>query len=97
MDWIKELKIGDKVFQIERHKNIPNGFWKWKGFVMKIESNYIEVKYHREPVAWLEEARLEMKKKAQGNIDKTYDESWVKNYFAPDGTINIERWQENFV
>ena len=92
MDWIKELKIGDMVFQVERHKIAPDGICKWKGIVTKIEKNYIEVKHHREPTAWLEDARSEMKRNASGNIDKTYDDTWTKNYFAPDGSININRY-----
>jgi hypothetical protein len=90
-DWIKNLKVGDKVFQVERNKLIPTGFWKWKGVVTKIESNFIEVKYCREPVDWLEDLRVKMKKNSNSNIDSTYNDNWIKNYFAPDGTINIEQ------
>ena len=88
-EWIKNLKISDKVYQIEYHNKIPNGSHSWKGIVTLIESNYIEVKWTREPTDWLEDARREMKKGSSNNFDRTYFENWTKNYFDPNGKINI--------
>ena len=65
------MKLNDEVWQIERHKLIPNGLHKWKGIVTKIETNYIEVKWNREPVDWLEDLRREMKKNSSNNFDST--------------------------
>ena len=90
-DWIKELKVGDSVWQIERHPKIPDGFHKCKGVVVKIEPNYIEVKWMREPTAYIEDLRREMKKNSVGNMDATYNFQFTKNYFSPDGSINIEK------
>lgn len=92
MEWIKFLNIGDTVWQIEMNKSIPNGFHKWKGKIVKIETGYIEVKWQREPTLFLEETRKEMKKGSSNNFDRTYFEQWTKNYFAPDGSINIEQY-----
>ena len=93
MDWIKELKIGDNVFQIERHPTMPNGEWKWNAIVTKIESNYIETTFERDRnLEWLQELVKKL-----SPIHRTYQRNWIKNYDGTDGTINIERWQENFV
>jgi hypothetical protein len=90
-EWIKNLKVGDKVFQVEINKLIPTGSHKWKGVVVSIESNYIEVKSNREPIDWLEDLRVKMKKGSSNNFDSTYSTNFTKNYFAPDGMINIEK------
>lgn len=85
-DWIKNLKVGDKVYTIERHANMPGGSYKWKSEITIIESSYIETMYRRERgLAWLEGACLKL-----SVIHRTFEKTWSKNYFAPDGTINIE-------
>ena len=91
MEWIKNLSIGDKVWQLERHKLIHNGYHKWKGVVTIVETNYIEVKWYREPIDWLEDLRVRMKKGSSTNIDSTYSVNYTKNYFSPAGEINIEK------
>ena len=86
-DWIKELKVGDLVYTIERHKNCPNGLWKWESTVIAIDSGYIETKYSRPmDLAWLNEL---VKQLAPNH--RTFDTQYIKNYFGPDGSINIER------
>ena len=82
--WIKELKIGDEVINIERN---GNRIWKWKAKVIAIESNYIETTYARD---WKNEELLALCKNLAPN-HRTFSTQYVKNYFAPDGTINIEK------
>jgi hypothetical protein len=85
-NWIKNLKVGDSVYTIDRHKNIPGGSWKWKSEITIIESSYIETVYRRERgLAWLEAAILKL-----APNHRTFEKTWSKNYFAPDGSINIE-------
>jgi hypothetical protein len=86
MKWIKNLKVGDEVYTIERHKNLPNGSYKWKSKVIKIEPNYIETVYERDyKLEWL----LDLCENLASN-HRTFDTQYVKNYFSPDGVINIE-------
>ena len=85
--WITDLKIGDIVYTIERHKDIPGGEWKWKSVVTKIESNYIETEFERERLDWLEELT---KKLAVHH--RTYQKQFVKNYFY-NNEINITQYK----
>lgn len=80
--------VGDKVFQIERHLNIPNGEWKWEAVVTKIEKSYIETVSERDhTLEWL----LELTNKLAGN-HRSFNKVWTKNYYSPDGKINIEKY-----
>ena len=86
-DWIKNLKIGDEVITIERNGLLPNGFYGWKSIVVKIETNYIETEYTRDRnLDWLNELVKKL-----SPIHRTFIKQTCKNYFAPDGTINIEK------
>lgn len=87
-DWIKELKIGDEIYTIERHIKIPNGFWKWKSKVIDIQSNYIETEYRRDfKLDWL---LLDCNNLAVNH--RTFDRQFIKNYFNTlTGEINIEK------
>ena len=86
-EWISNLKIGDFVYYIENHPGIPGGKWKWKAEVVKIESNYIETVHQRERgLAWLEAVTLKL-----ASNHRTFSKTWNKNYFGPEGGINIEK------
>ena len=81
------MKVGDEVYTIERNPNIPGGSWKWRSIIVKIESNYIETTYCRERgLDWLEAATL----KLSAN-HRTFNKTWSKNYYGPDGSINVEK------
>ena len=84
MEWIKELKIGDRVLSIERY---GDRIWKWESVVIKIESNYIETSYERD---WKNEELLLLAKGLAPN-HRTFTKQYVKNYFSPAGEINIEK------
>lgn len=86
-EWVKDLKVGDKVYSIERHPRLPNGSWKWESVIIKIESNYIETEYKRVEYDWL----IEMTKNLAPH-HRTFSKQTVKNYFGPDGSINIEHF-----
>jgi hypothetical protein len=87
---VHELKIGDYVFQIEKHPEIPGGIWKWKAKVVAIESNYIETEYARDrSVEWL---RAITNRLAPNH--RTYNTGWCKNYYDPKGCINLEPYTE---
>lgn len=80
------VSVGDKVWQIENCRDFPNGTWKWEAIVVKAESNYIETEYCRDRnLLWLQEL---VKKLSPHH--RTYERTWEKNYFSPDGSINIE-------
>jgi hypothetical protein len=87
-EWIANLKVGDSVYTIERCKSYPDGVWKWESKVTGIsESSCIETVFERDyKLQWL----LELTKDLAPN-HRTYAKTWTKNYFAPDGTINIEQ------
>lgn len=85
MEWIKNLKIGDKVITLELTRK---GTWKWDSIVTKIESSYIETTYTRD---WNNLELLELCKDLDNN-HRTFSEQIVKNYFGADGSINIERY-----
>ena len=85
-DWISNLNVGDSVYTIERHKKIPNGFWKWESKVTAIETNYIETCFERDyNLEWLLEQCKDL-----APYHRTFSKQWVKNYFAPERSINIE-------
>lgn len=89
-EWLKELKIGDKIYQVERHPSMPNGKSLWKAEVTKIETNYIETVCERDnTLEWL----LELTKKLANN-HRTFNKVWTKNYYGPDGSINVEKYFE---
>lgn len=77
-EWIKDLKIGDKVLTIERH-------FKWVSEIITIESNYIETAYHRDRNnEEINELIIDLAKN-----HRSYSKLFVKNYFGIDGNINI--------
>lgn len=84
MGWYKDLKIGDKVVTLEI---TPHKMWKWESVISKIEKGYIETKYVRD---WNDLELLELCKNLAPN-HRTFSEQTVKNYFGPDGSINIEK------
>ena len=75
-NWIKNLVAGSKVLVIERWMNEVN---KFEGEVAEVTNAYIETK-HRRPLRgdW-------------NHYFHVYDEIKTKNYFSPDGEINIEQ------
>lgn len=83
MEWIKNLKVGDKVLTLERN---VYGVWKWESEVISTANNYIETLYRRDEN---NEMLTELVAKLAPN-HRTYMRQWVKNYFGPDGSINIE-------
>lgn len=86
-DWIKNLKIGDDVLQVERHPNITNRVWRWKAKVYRIEPNFIETEFFRDSgEEWLVEQT-----KRLAVYHRTFITVWQKNYFdLKDGTIDLE-------
>jgi hypothetical protein len=88
------MKVGDIVYTIERHKDIPNGEWAWKSKVVRIESNYIETEFCREPEPWLLE--LLDKQISEGILSSrarsfTFNKITIKNYFNPiTNEINVK-------
>lgn len=87
-EWVKNLKIGDKVYQIERHPSIPNGKCNWSAIVIKIENNYIETEYSRDQnVEWLKILTLKL-----ASNHRTFGTNTQKNYFDNDGNTNIENF-----
>ena len=86
-DWIKELKVGDLVYTIERHKNCPDGLWKWKSTIIAIDECYVETTYSRSwDLKWLNDLANNL-----APNHRTFDTQYIKNYFGPDGSINIEK------
>jgi hypothetical protein len=86
-EWISNLKVGDSVYTIERCKSYPDGVWKWVSKVTVVESNYIETVFERDyNLEWLREATKNLVP-----YHRTYQKTTIKNYFVPDGTINIEQ------
>ena len=79
VNWISELRIGDEVVTVE-----TGGKWilKNKSTVINIERMYIETSFFRELNPAIEDG-------LQGN-HRTYDKQFMRNYFAPDGSIGIE-------
>lgn len=90
MEWISNLKVGDPVHQIEVGSD--GNIYKWKGKVFAIESNYIEVEYNRDfnNEDYLNLIQKLLKDGKLSVIHRTFERTWIKNYFSPDGTINIE-------
>lgn len=85
--WIKDLKVGDKVYQVERSPKIPGGKWQWEAVVTKIDPAYIETAFERDSsLEWLQEIIESL-----APNQRTYGKITMKNYYAPDGTINIEK------
>lgn len=85
-EWVKDLKVGDDVFQVEKHPTMPNGEWHWKAKIIKIESNYIETEYCRDRnLEWL----MVLTKKLAPH-HRTYSPQFCKNYFSPNGEINLK-------
>lgn len=84
MDWIKDLKVGDSIFQIEKHKDITNGFCLWNAVITKIEPNFIETSWTRD---WNQEWLINLCKKLAPN-HRTFSPQTTKNYFN-NGNINI--------
>ncbi len=83
---ILNVCIGDSVLTIERHPNYPNGIWKWESRVVAVENNYIETTYERpRDLDWLKELVKNL-----DPLHRTFERTWIKNYYAPDGTINVE-------
>jgi hypothetical protein len=83
--WIRDLKVGDKVLTIEKGHNVPGIEPNSDGLcilesvsvIIKIETNYIETEFVRAyNSAW-------------ENFERAYSTNCSKNYFAPDGSINI--------
>lgn len=74
--WIKNLKVGDKVLAVERWLETVN---KFEAVVSEIADGYIVTK-HRRPLRgeW-------------SHYIHVYNEITTKNYFSPDGEINIEQ------
>ena len=90
-DWIKDLKVGDKVMEIEIHPSLPNGRYTWMGEVTIINSAFIEVKWSREyGQDWLNNLTAGL-----GNNHHTYAATWTKHYFHPDDKVNIEPFVES--
>lgn len=87
------MKVGDIVYTIERYPTIPGGEWAWKSKITKIESNYIETEFCREPEPWLVE--ILDRQIAYGILTSrarsfTFGKMTVKNYFHPEtGESNI--------
>ena len=79
-EWIKALNIGDKVLTLERN-------FKWASVVISIELNYIETKFMRD---YNNEELILLTKNLAPN-HRTFSTNFVKNYFGPDGSINIEK------
>ena len=86
--WIKALKIGDKVITLEIGVNVPGIEPNEEGFcvlenvstVIGICDAYIETTWVREfNPAW-------------SNFERAYKPQFCKNYFGPDGTINIKEY-----
>ena len=85
-EWVKNLKVGDTVWQVETHPNMPNGRWKWQATIINIADNYIETKFHRDPnLEWL---KALVQRLAPNH--RTYNTQCQKNYFDPLGNIAIE-------
>jgi len=85
--WLNCLVVGDEVYTIERNWKIPGETWKWKSTIVALNKSYIETVYCRERgVPWLEKMVADLTVN-----HRTYERTWVKNYFAPDGTINIQK------
>lgn len=79
-NWVKNLKVGDKVLTIERE-------FKWESTIVSLNDGYVETTYFRDHK---NKELLEMCKNLIGN-HRTFTQQWVKNYFSPvDGSINIE-------
>ena len=87
-DWINNLKVGDKVYTIEKYPSIPNGKWLWVSTIIIIENNYIETEFYRDTYQlWLNEIVSTL-----APNHRTFIKQTVKNYFSPiDFTINIEQ------
>jgi hypothetical protein len=83
MKWIENLKIGDKVIQLERS---GKRVWKWEATVLYTSSVYVETSVVRD----IYNAELAELVKRLSPIHRTYEKTFTKNYFAPDGTINLE-------
>lgn len=90
MSWINDLKPGDTVWQLELHHSFQDGCARWKATIVSVETNYIETVYERDyNCQWL----LELCKGLAPN-HRTFNKTWIKNYFAPDDSINIEQWTQ---
>ncbi len=77
------MNVGDKVLTVERSHKYPNGFYLWPSIITAVTSSYIETKYRRTQEIWL------LKSLDEKESYHTFDEITVRNYFAPNGKINI--------
>lgn len=85
---ILSLKPGDKVITVERYAvrvddEVEVREYEHVSEVVRVESNYVETKYERSyNPEW---------HRADGSLifERAYHMTWVKNYFDPNGEINI--------
>jgi hypothetical protein len=83
------MNVNDKVLSIERFGDL---IFKWESTVIAIESNYIETTYVRD---YRNEILMELCKKLAPN-HRTFSKQYVRNYYAPDGSINIEEIKNDY-
>lgn len=89
-DFIRNLRPGDIVYQIERNGHIPGGSYRWKGKVLEVTDIYVYVEYSRD---WSLDWLIELCKDLLPS-HRTYAMMYERNYFGPNGDINIEPYEK---